>query len=71
MSKYSKIKSRDDSRQGEDATFGSKVFALLYKVLPDWITYRLLSSGVPDTNYWGEPGQRRLAGSTSHGGSSC
>lgn len=51
-------------------TLGARFYAFLYKILPDRLSYWMLSSGVPDTQYWGEPGQRRLAGSTSHGGSS-
>ena len=45
----------------------AKFYATLYLFLPDWISYKMRSSGVPDTKYWGEPGKRRLAGSTSHG----
>ncbi len=51
-------------------SLSARFYSFLYRVLPDWLSYRLLSQGVPDTRYWGERGERRLAGSTSHGASS-
>ena len=64
---------REDSalpHENGGASFSAKFYSFLYRTLPHWLTYRMLSSGVPDTRYWGEPGPRRLAGSTSRGGSS-
>ena len=53
---------RDDNggtfRMKSKPSFSARFYAFLYRVLPDWLSYRLLSSGVPDMRYWGERGNQ-------------
>ena len=68
-SKHSSMDGGSSPLVPEKLSLGARFYAMLYRILPGRLSYWMLSSGVPDTQYWGEPGQRRLAGST-HGGSS-